>query len=125
MDDAYCKLFIKSEMDQADLTKLIDQIIFGEAGWEARQNNRELDLDLVINKDAKWNTDNSLKDDYLYYPFFADIDIASQGVKKADYKNAIFNLIAGLSETGIHAVAACDFEDFLKDKLSCLGITTW
>ena len=112
-------------MTHAEVFKLIAETTLGNIDGGRSLRNEIFELDLIVNKDAKWNSKTIDDDDFIFYPYYAEIEPIVNGSDEQEYMQSILDLVIALSKLEIHCVAACDFEDFLKDKIECLGFKSW
>uniref|UniRef100_UPI003D21D470 1,4-dihydroxy-6-naphthoate synthase n=1 Tax=Brevibacillus sp. FIR094 TaxID=3134809 RepID=UPI003D21D470 len=107
----YCKLFIDTELDREEVSKLIAKSINGIV--HKHQCFSEA-LDIYVNKNDDFDLEKGTekRDGFLYYKYFLDIE-PQKGSDEEVYINTIGKLLENLWRNGIKAVAASDFEHLL------------
>ena len=107
MPDWYCKLFICSEMSEKELLDLINLHLHGIKQGIRTIRTGLLELDLTRNDEYMQGSQ-----DFLFWRYYADLETVTE--ERAAYVCCIRKLMAFLRERQIETVAACDFEQELK-----------
>ncbi|MBB5038181.1 1,4-dihydroxy-6-naphthoate synthase [Prosthecobacter dejongeii] len=112
-DDFYCSVFIEFNRQKSELGETIARLVKGR-------------LEILCDIQCPWaeiyfgkNIDSGLgeageEDLFLYYRYKLEIEPVAS-TDKATYVEGISQLLTGLWEQKIPAVAACHFEDDLPD----------
>jgi hypothetical protein len=112
--DLFCKLFVDAECDKNELVSRLAEITNG-AAEHSSVVTKWCEFNVVRNSDSDERRTNSEQGGFLYFPFFLEIE-PSDGVEHGVYVTGIGSLLTNLWNSGIQAVAACDFEDELPLK---------
>lgn len=113
MDNLYCKIFIFASLSRQSLLELLAEITQGNLSAGTVETPWGL-LDVLRNSEADLSK-VSESDGFLFYPYFMDIEGASNGTELTFIK-AISEVLEALWAKNIKAIAACDFEDKLPRK---------
>ena len=105
--DWYCKLFIRADMSKEELLDLLNLHLRGVKQGIRTIRTELLELDLIGNDEyvpGSW--------DFLFWRYYADLEAVTE--ERVAYVRCIRKLMAFLRERQIETVAACDFEQELK-----------
>jgi hypothetical protein len=115
MEDLYCKIYVDTEMSKELFLDFIAKTINGRI--ELRTVcGLFFEVDVVNNQDAEPLQAISRDDEFLYYPYYLDVE-PLENLNRESYVASIAMLLKALWDIGAKAVAACDFEDELPDEI--------
>jgi hypothetical protein len=115
--DSYCKLFIDVPYSKAKLIEEISRIVKGSIS----RNRIDADWGEIDVEDNEFFDEHEKpqgSDAFLCFKYYLDIDV-KEGVELAAYMSAIGELLKSCWDSGLRAVAACDFEDQLPKQGGC------
>jgi len=118
MEDLSCKIYIFASLSRQSLLELLAEITQGNLSAGTVETSWGL-LDVLRNSDTDLSKVSN-EDGFLYYPYFAEVEAASDATRTVLTK-AIGGLLEALWAKSIKAVAACDFEDELPQQSGIEG----
>lgn len=118
-DDLYCSIFIEFNGPKKDLGRTITALVNGEEKGLSGILCPWADIYFGKNMDSGLGGPGE-EDLFLYYRYKLEIEPAA-GAPESDYVAGIGQLLTGLWQQNIPAVAACSFEDDLPQG----GGTQW
>lgn len=120
MEDFYCKLFIDTKMDKAQLVREFAFITGGRIErYTVISSVAEFDIENNEDFSSSCKSDDPL-DAFLYYPYYIDVYPNSESNFLASvYIQHISMVIESLWVKNYKIVAACDFEESLPRGKRC------
>lgn len=101
-----CRIFVDAEIAESELMGLVAQLLFSANGDRAG-----CEADIIRNEDYDPNRRRQFPGGFIYFRYYIDLYVdASASVDRAE---AVTDVLEGLWDWGIPAVAACDYEDLL------------
>jgi hypothetical protein len=115
--DLYCKIYIDSNLERSDLLTSIADVTKGSISLRSVQSDL-LDVTVFSNKDFDKNRSGEIGG-FVFYPYYIEIEpVDNVAVNSEMYKTSIDILLEALWGMCADAVAACDFEDELTQKIA-------
>ncbi|MBP1048419.1 hypothetical protein I6N96_19235 [Enterococcus sp. BWM-S5] len=108
----YCKLFIQTELSKEGIAEKIVDLLGIQFNRHFSTETDFFTLDIRDNRILDEHKEREQTTDFLFFPYFLDIDILNEK-KSKEYKAVICQLLHCFREVGWQAVAACDFEEEL------------
>ena len=109
--EEYCKMFIKTDMEQIQLYAFFVNVLHGEKDSKRTVVLDCSEIDVCQNKEYDSNKQN----DFLYWKLYLDIQKLSDETDFDSFLKEIKQIKTVLSANGVETVIACSFEDLLKD----------
>jgi hypothetical protein len=111
--ELYCKIFVSTEQDRSWLLQQVARLSAGTVTGRT-VNSAELLVDASRNED--YDPARVLETGgFVYFRYYLDV-VPADGVERQAYIDSVRRLLLGISQTGVCAVAACDFESELSDS---------
>ena len=109
----YCKLYVDIDINEQELSKIIADLIHG------KMNGRDVRSDILdthTNKNLDFNCqkENKLRNDFLFYRYFLDVEPAEKNISQNTYIFEIETFLQKLWDRDIKAVISCEFEEELS-----------